>query len=140
MPDEGPSAGGGGHDVGDAAAHTRAGVNRASGGAARLDTTTTPADIKVKIAEQRLIVDWKDGRHTDLTFAILRKHCPCATCRAEREQHDDNPLQILKTDPTGLKVINAELVGTYAIQFHWSDGHNTGIFDFRFLRALADQA
>ena len=33
---------------------------------------------------------------------------------------------------------DAKLVGNYAIQFTWSDGHNTGIFDFRFLRSLSE--
>jgi DUF971 family protein len=32
--------------------------------------------------------------------------------------------------------VHAELVGNYAIRFRWSDGHDTGIFDFRFLRSL----
>lgn len=39
-------------------------------------------------------------------------------------------------DLSGVRVLTARLVGAYAIQFDWSDGHNTGIFDFRFLRSL----
>jgi DUF971 family protein len=27
-------------------------------------------------------------------------------------------------------------VGRYAIQFHWSDGHSTGIYTFEHLREL----
>ncbi|MCH7721653.1 MAG: DUF971 domain-containing protein, partial [Planctomycetes bacterium] len=72
--------------------------------------------------------------------------CPCATCRTECEQRSESPteqrsgspmsLTILKTDPRNLRATGAQLVGRYAIQFEWSDGHNTGIFDFRFLRSL----
>ena len=98
---------------------------------------TTPADLKVKLAEQELLVDWNDGTHSVLSLAVLRKHCPCASCRTEREKPNDNPLHILKTDPTDIRVTTAKLIGTYAIQFGWSDGHDTGIFDFRMLRALA---
>ena len=100
------------------------------------DESVTPADLKVKIAEQRLFVDWKDGKHSEFSLAELRRVCPCATCRTERERQSDNPLKILRSDPTGVRVVSARLVGTYAIQFDWSDGHNTGLFDFRFLRSL----
>jgi DUF971 family protein len=100
------------------------------------DASVTPADLKVKIAEQRLLVDWKDGKHSEFLLAELRRVCPCASCRTERERQSDNPLKILRSDPTGVRVVSARLVGTYAIQFDWSDGHNTGLFDFRFLRSL----
>jgi len=97
-----------------------------------------PRDLKVKIAEQKLLIEWKDGLQSEFSLAELRRRCPCATCKTEREQQDDNPLRVLKSDPAGVRVTNAELVGNYAIQFFWSDGHSTGIFDFRFLRALAE--
>ncbi len=100
------------------------------------DDASTPADLKVKIAEQKLIVDWKDGKRSEYSLSELRRVCPCATCRTDREHQDKNPLRILRSDPSDLRVVHAQLVGTYAIQFDWSDGHNTGIFDFRFLRSL----
>ncbi|MCH7701402.1 MAG: DUF971 domain-containing protein [Planctomycetes bacterium] len=105
-----------------------------------------PSDLKVKLAEQRLQVTWDDGSQCVYDLAVLRRHCPCATCRTEREQRSESPaeqrsgspmsLTILKTDPRNLRATGATLVGRYAIQFEWSDGHNTGIFDFRFLRSL----
>ncbi len=100
------------------------------------DDSVTPSDLKVKIAEQRLLIEWRDGKRSEFSLAQLRRICPCATCRTEREQQGSNPLRILKTDPTGVRVVSARLIGAYAIQFDWSDGHNTGIFDFRFLRSL----
>jgi DUF971 family protein len=92
--------------------------------------------LKVRVAEQQLLVEWKDGRHSQYSFGALRKICPCATCRSEREAAGHNPFQILKADPSSIRVTGARLVGNYAIQFDWSDGHNTGIYDFRFLRSL----
>lgn len=101
------------------------------------DDSSTPKDLKVKTAEQRLVIEWKDGKRSEYALAQLRRQCPCATCRTEREQQRSNPLQILKSDPTGVRVTTAHLVGNYAIQFEWSDGHNTGIFEFKFLRSLS---
>ena len=95
-----------------------------------------PRDLKVKLAEQRLIVDWKDGRHSEYLLGGLRGQCPCATCRTERESQGGNPLRILRYDPSRVRVTHAELVGSYGIRFRWSDGHDTGIFDFRLLRSL----
>jgi len=103
------------------------------------DESVTPVDLKVQLKEQRLIVDWRDGTRSEFSLGRLRRVCPCASCRTEREQQDPNPLKILKSDPTELRVVSANLVGSYAIQFHWSDGHNTGIFDFRFLRSLDEK-
>lgn len=95
-----------------------------------------PRDLKVKIKEQQLAIDWQDGKHSEFSLAELRRICPCATCRTERSSQDANPLKILRSDPSALQVTSARLVGNYAIQFFWSDGHNTGIYDFRFLRSL----
>jgi len=101
-------------------------------------TTATPKDLKVQIGEQRLLVDWSDGAHSEYSLDELRRRCPCASCRTERQEADANPLKILKFDPTNVRVISAKLVGNYAIQFVWSDGHDTGIFEFRALRAWSD--
>jgi DUF971 family protein len=35
-----------------------------------------------------------------------------------------------------LEFRNVELVGQYALQFEWSDGHRTGIYSFERLRQL----
>jgi DUF971 family protein len=102
------------------------------------DSATTPKDLKVMLEEQQLSIDWLDGSHSEFSFAALRSRCPCATCRAEREQQGDNPLRVLKVDPGSVRVTHAELVGKYAIRFLWSDGHDTGIYDFRLLRELAN--
>lgn len=100
------------------------------------DDAVTPADLKVKLADQKLYVDWKDGTHSEYSLDALRRACPCATCRTDREQQQQNPLRILRFNPADVRVTHARLVGSYAIQFTWSDGHQTGIFDFRYLRSL----
>ncbi len=102
------------------------------------DERVIPADLKVKLAEQKLLVQWKDGAASEFAFDFLRSRCPCATCRTEREK--EKPLlPILRIDPSGdIRVTTAKLVGRYAIQFTWSDGHSTGIFDFRYLRSLPE--
>ncbi|MCH8301460.1 MAG: DUF971 domain-containing protein [Proteobacteria bacterium] len=97
----------------------------------------TPVDLKLKRAEQELRITWKDGRGSVYPAAALRKACPCATCRTEREKQAGELLPILKSAPAeDLALVNAQLVGNYALQLFWSDGHDTGIFDYKYLRAL----
>jgi len=38
--------------------------------------------------------------------------------------------------PDDLEFRKIELVGQYALQFEWSDGHRTGIYSFEYLREL----
>jgi len=110
--------------------------------AASASEPVIPSDLKVKLAEQKLVVTWADGSKVTYDLAILRRHCPCATCRGERDEPRAGPapLTILKSDPRQLKAVGAKLVGRYAIQLQWSDGHDTGIFDFQYLRTLPASA
>ena len=97
----------------------------------------TPTDIKVKLAEQQLILRWGDDRTRVYPLAWLRRHCPCATCREERTRQEESVLPVLSHDPAvEIRATGAALVGKYAICFTWSDGHNTGIYDFHFLESL----
>ncbi len=98
---------------------------------------TTPSDIKLKRAEQWLIIRWADGHTSVLEGVTLRRNCPCARCRQERQSQEGNPLRVLSSaaavEPT---LTGAELMGHYALKLVWSDGHDTGIFEFRYLRSL----
>ena len=39
-----------------------------------------------------------------------------------------------------LEIKDLTIVGRYALNFRWSDGHETGIYSFRYLRELCDKA
>jgi hypothetical protein len=51
-----------------------------------------------------------------------------------------NPLTVLPTSKTGdtgpLVATSAELVGNYAIRIRFSDGHDTGIYSWAYLREI----
>lgn len=38
-----------------------------------------------------------------------------------------------------LQIADIAVVGRYALNFRWSDGHETGIYSFRYLRELCEQ-
>jgi len=96
-----------------------------------------PKHLDLKLPEQELHLVWADGRRSVFPLRQLRGRCPCAACRAERTEREQATFPILSNKPTdGLRVVNASLAGNYAIKLVWSDGHNTGLFDFRYLRSL----
>ena len=43
-------------------------------------------------------------------------------------------------DYSGVRVVNWQPVGGYALAFAFSDGHRTGIYPFPLLRQLGDEA
>lgn len=97
-----------------------------------------PVDVK-KGDKNRLIIIWDDGHESLYAMDMLRKECPCATCQSVRETKQNNPLRVLSPTevlPDNIELKEAELVGRYALQFRWSDGHHEGIYSFDFLRQL----
>jgi DUF971 family protein len=85
----------------------------------------------------RLVIDWSDGMRCSYTWPHLRKNCPCAGCREEREQPPD-PFRILKPEQLKpLAPVSMAPMGRYAYKITWSDGHDTGIFTLEYLRELA---
>lgn len=88
-----------------------------------------------------LRIRWSDGAETHVSLLTLRQNCPCATCRAGREERARSPLRVLASVPNeadATRVQSAELAGSYALRIAWVDGHDTGIFDFALLRALSE--
>lgn len=89
-----------------------------------------------------LFVRWKDDTEFALSHETLRRHCPCANCRDERDTAAENPFRVLR-DPAraddNLRITRVQYVGRYAFRFTWSDGHDDGLFTFPFVRQLGER-
>ena len=97
------------------------------------DARTTPLRIDANRGAGRLTIEWADGHTTVYDSLTLRWLCPCAYCRGEAGMPgwlDSNPS--LTADQTTL--VNMALVGNYAVQATWGDGHDTGFHTFGLLR------
>jgi DUF971 family protein len=81
-------------------------------------------------------ITWGDGKECRYRAVALRRHCPCAQCVNEWTGE-----RVLKPEAIAeeLEIRDLSLVGRYAINFRWSDGHETGIYSFRYLRELCEQ-
>ena len=88
----------------------------------------------VKIVEEsdsEVSIKWSDDSESRFTAAQLRRACPCAGC--VNEWTGEKMLDPAKI-ADDLTFRNIGIVGRYALNFDFSDGHETGIFSFKYLR------
>jgi len=91
----------------------------------------TPVRIRAKDDPTRLEIEWSDGASTRYTAAEVRRICPCAHCIHELTgQLLLDPASV----PDDLTTAQVRMVGNYALAIRFSDGHDTGIYPFAFLR------
>jgi len=94
--------------------------------------------IKIKLIEKKkLLIIWDDGNESLLELRELRKRCPCATCLAEREKQSKMYIPLFTENQVSVKSINQ--VGNYAVQITWNDGHNSGIYEYLFLKRFPEK-
>lgn len=93
-----------------------------------------PKDIQLIGTELAII--WEDGSESYFPPEFLRQHSPSAQNIGEKDifgnqYGGDGPKQF-----PGVTIKNWDLVGNYAMRPWFSDGHNTGLFSWDYLRDL----
>src|SRR5690554_2713354 len=91
-----------------------------------------PIGIKVKKASQVLVLTYEDAEF-ELTYEFLRVHSPSAEVRGHGG--GEGILQFGKKD-VGLLAV--EPAGNYALKLTFADGHDTGLYDWNYLRHLCE--
>jgi DUF971 family protein len=87
-----------------------------------------------------LAIRWEDGGETFLPLEQLRRACPCAGCKGETDVMGNvyrAPERSLTAE--AFRLLKLQLVGGYAVQPVWGDGHSTGLYSFDYLRRLDEQ-
>lgn len=94
-----------------------------------------PREIKQE-GDAELRITWADDVVCIYAAAELRRACPCAQCVNEWTGE-----RVLKSEAVSeeLTIADVNIVGRYALNFRWSDGHDTGIYSFRYLRELGEK-
>ncbi|MDE0298960.1 MAG: gamma-butyrobetaine hydroxylase-like domain-containing protein [Candidatus Poribacteria bacterium] len=103
-----------------------------------------PKTLK-RLGDTGFLVEWKDGHRSEYPFPYLRRMCPCAECSAIRHKgldvhslfapDGDGDYSLIQVSGDVLP-LDIQLVGRYAVQFRWSDGHSTGIYSFQTLKEM----
>jgi DUF971 family protein len=90
-----------------------------------------PAALILHKQSRLLEITYQDGKNFHLPFEFLRVHSPSAEVRGHGAGQE-----ILQTGKRNVVITALEPVGNYAIQPHFSDGHNTGIYTWDYLYRL----
>lgn len=91
----------------------------------------------IEESDSEVSIKWSDDTETKYSAVQLRRSCPCAGCinewTGEKMLVDTN----ISDD---LTFTNIAIVGRYALSFNFSDGHDTGIYSFAFLKKAVQPA
>ena len=91
----------------------------------------------VQVIGSELAIQWNDGTESYLHAEALRRACPCASCGGEPDVLGHVIRPSVRYVPASFELTGWTLVGGYALQPRWGDGHNTGIYSYAYLRRLA---
>ncbi len=90
--------------------------------------TPIPTDIKVRTQSRVLEIAFDNGTSYSLPFEFLRVYSPSAEVKGHGPGQET-----LQTGKREVLLTALEPVGNYAVQPHFSDGHNSGIFSWTYL-------
>ncbi len=97
-----------------------------------------PSAVAVDISSDQMVItlSWDDGKKTSVSARTLRQNCPCAECLDEwtRKRTFDQ-----ETIPQDTRILEMRPVGNYALSFTFSDAHQTGIYNWSFLRETSEK-
>ena len=87
-----------------------------------------------------LAISWNDGTESFLKLELVRRACPCAACGGEPDVLGQVVRPHVSHTGKSFELVGFDLVGGYALQPRWADGHSTGIYSFTYLRRLAQHS
>ena len=90
-----------------------------------------PVDMSLHNKSRRFDITFEDGRSFEFSFEFLRVFSPSAEVQGHTP--DQAKLQVGKRD---VVIKGIEPVGTYALRFIFSDGHDSGIYSWDYLAEL----
>ena len=99
-----------------------------------------PNGITANRPALEMTISWGDGHTSVYPFSLLRAACPCAQCRGGHENMHAEPdaevFQFQFEDSPATRLTTVKPTGSYAITIVWEDGHDYGIYNWHYLRAL----
>ena len=91
----------------------------------------TAIELRQRTASRLLQVTFDDGRVFELPFEYLRVHSPSAEVKGHGPGQE-----VLVTGKAGVGIRAIEPVGQYAVKLVFDDGHDTGLFTWKYLYEL----
>jgi DUF971 family protein len=92
-----------------------------------------PVKLEFRAGARALDIRFDDGETLSVPFELLRVESPSA----EVQGHAAHQKKLV-AGKAGVQVTGAEPVGRYAVRLTFDDGHNSGIYSWRYLRELGE--
>jgi DUF971 family protein len=93
-----------------------------------------PTEIRIKRAEKILEITFDDGAKFRLPAEYLRVESPSAEVQGHSAEQ-----RVTIAGRRHVGIMTVESVGNYAIQIHFDDMHDTGIFSWSYLYQLGEE-
>ncbi len=95
-----------------------------------------PSDMQ--LIGNELAIVWQDGTESYISAQLLRARSPSASVSGEKDIFGTQYGGESGKDYSDVAIESWQPVGAYAFRFHFSDGHNTGIYSYDLLRKLGE--
>lgn len=96
--------------------------------------------LNATLIGDELALAFEGGCEAYIPLPMLRRACPCAVCQGEPDALGRVIRPSVEHGPRAFDLVKFDVVGGYALQLVWGDGHSSGIYSFAYLRNLADLA
>ena len=93
-----------------------------------------PTEIRLRTVSRLLVVVFDDGERHELPFETLRVNSPSA----EVQGHGPGQ-KVIVTGKESVLINRVEPVGMYAVRLVFDDGHDSGLYTWKYLRELGRQ-
>jgi DUF971 family protein len=92
----------------------------------------------IQLIGEELAIQWSDGVESYFPLEQLRRACPCAACGGEPDVLGNIARPDVSYSDKSFMLVGFQIVGGYAVQPRWADGHDTGLYSFTYLRRLSE--
>lgn len=93
--------------------------------------TNAPLEIKLRKKSKLLSIEYADNEIFELSFEFLRVHSPSAEVKGH------GPAQaVLQLNKHNVMIKAIEPIGHYAIRLIFDDGHDSGLYTWKYLYEL----
>ena len=90
-----------------------------------------PTEIRLRRTSRVLEVTFTDGSRFELPFEYLRVHSPSAEVKGHGPGQE-----VLVLGKENVAIAAIEPVGQYAVKLVFDDGHDTGLYTWKYLHEL----
>lgn len=96
-----------------------------------MNVEPAPTEIKLRRQSRMLEVSFDDGSRYELPLEFLRVHSPSAEVKGHGPGQET-----LVLGKQNVAITAVEQVGQYAVRLVFDDGHDSGLYSWKYLREL----